>query len=213
MKTLITTIAFAFMAFVATAQSTRYAGAMKKTLLLLDSARTPEQYQQVANDFERIAQAEKDQWLPAYYASYALLMKAFNSKEVKDIDAICSKADEMLALAEGLNPANSEISTVKSMVLMARMRVDGSRGMTMGPKATQILQEALAQQPAGNPRAMVQMAQMVYYTPPAFGGGKDAGIDMLKKGLEAYETFKPASELDPNWGKAWSKRLLESWSK
>jgi hypothetical protein len=99
------------------------------------------------------------------------------------------------------------------MTLTARMRVDGSRGMSMGPKATQILQEALGQQPIGNPRAMVQMAQMKFYTPAAFGGGKEAGIEMLKKGIDAYETFKPAGELEPNWGKEWSQRLLENWRK
>ena len=150
--------------------------------------------------------------MPAYYGAYALVMKAYYIKDMKEVDAICDKADAMLALAESLQPGNSEISTVKAMVYTARMRVDMSRGMSMGPKATMILQEAMQQAPANNPRTIVQMAQMLYYTPPAFGGGKEPGLETLKKGIAAYESFKPAGPLEPNWGKSYAERLLQSWS-
>jgi len=75
-----------------------------------------------------------------------------------------------------------------------------------------ILQQALQQQPTGNPRALMQMAQMKFYTPPAFGGGKDAGIELLKKSIAAYDSFKPASELDPSWGKPYAINLLAQWT-
>lgn len=201
------------MNFIAVAQSDKYTAYMKQNLALLDSARTPAELQVAANNFERIANAEKTVWQPAYYCAYALTMKAFYGAEPKEIDPSCDKADMLLAQAESLSPGNSEITTLKSMVLMARLQVDGSRGMTMGPKATQLLQEALKQQPTGNPRAIVQMAQMLYYTPPAFGGSKESAIETLKKGIAAYESFKPASELDPNWGKPYAEKLLQQWSK
>jgi hypothetical protein len=116
-------------------------------------------------------------------------------------------------MAESLNPQNSEITTLKSLVLSARMSVDNSRYMTMGPKSGELLQQALKEQPADNPRALTQMAQSKFYTPEAFGGGKSIGIDWLKKAVAAYETFKPATELDPNWGKAYAEGLLKDWTK
>lgn len=213
MKKMLLLMMSAGLLLAAQAQNEKYVGYMKKTIAQLDSARTPDDFQQAANTFERIANAEKTEWQPGYYGAYALVMKAFYMKELKEVDATCDKADAMLALAESIaGMKNSEILTLKSMVLTARMRVDGSRGMSMGPKATQLLQQALQGQPASNPRAMVQMAQMLFYTPPAFGGGKEAGIEWLKKGIAAYETFKPATDLDPIWGKPYAEGLLQQWT-
>jgi hypothetical protein len=207
------TISFVFATQVLYAQNEKFNAVMRQQILQLDSARTAQDFQNCANNFERIANAEKTEWVPAYYAAYAFCMKAFYEKDINGIDGYCDKADALLAHAEVLAPANSEIATVKAMLLMARMRVDGSRSMTMGPKATQILQQALKQEPVGNPRAMVQMAQMLYYTPPAFGGGKDAANDYLKRGILAYDSFKPASDIHPNWGKAYAQRLQAQWDR
>lgn len=212
MKKILLLCLTAFLAMNMQAQNEKYINFMKKNIAALDSAKSPEDLQVSANNFERIANTEKDAWLPNYYAAYAYIMKAYYVKEMKDIDPLCDKADVLLANAESLSQNNSEIATLKAMCLTARMRADGSRGMTMGPKATMILQQALQQQPTGNPRALMQMAQMKFYTPPAFGGGKDAGIELLKKSIAAYDSFKPASELDPTWGKPYAVELLAQWT-
>ncbi|WP_416441188.1 hypothetical protein [Phnomibacter sp. MR] len=212
MKKILLLCLTAFLTMNMQAQNEKYVNFMKKNIAALDSAKSPEDLQVSANNFERIANTEKDAWLPNYYAAYAYIMKAYYVKEMKDIDPLCDKADVLLANAESLSQNNSEIATLKAMCLTARMRADGSRGMTMGPKATLILQQALQQQPASNPRALMQMAQMKFYTPPAFGGGKDAGIELLKKSIAAYDSFKPASELDPTWGKPYAVELLAQWT-
>ncbi|MES2645748.1 MAG: hypothetical protein V4717_02645 [Bacteroidota bacterium] len=195
------------------AQSEKYQEFMKKNIATVYTAATTDDFQNAANNFERIAVAEKEQWQPYYFAGYSLVMKAFFTKDKSQVDGICDKADELIAIAESLNNNNSEITTLKAMVLQARLSVDQSRGMTMGPKSSMLLQQALTQQPANNPRTYTQLAQTMYYTPTAFGGGKDVGIGMLKKAMAAYETFKPASELDPNWGKEYAEGLLAQWSK
>lgn len=205
-------IVFVGLAVGAYAQSERYTNAMKQQVTQLDSMRTPEQYQQIANTLERITNAEKQEWLPPYYAAYALIMKSYFVKNVAEVDPLINKADEFIALAESLQSNNSEITTLKAMGLSARMRVDMSRGMTMGPKATMLLEKALKEGPS-NPRAMVQMAQMKFYTPPAFGGGKAEAIAYLEKALTAYESSKPASEIHPHWGQGYAKRLHSDWTK
>ncbi len=210
-KIIILAITISSVAF-ATAQSPKYNEFMKKNLELLDSAKTPEDFQNASNSFERIATAEKDLWQPYYHAAFALVMKSFNTKEKTTIDAICDKADELLGTAGSLSKDNSEITTLQSMVLSARMTVDNSRYQTMGPRSGALLRQALQQQPADNPRALTQMAQNKYYTPAAFGGGKDAGIELLKKAIASYGTFKPATEFDPNWGKGYAEGLLKQWS-
>ena len=54
------------------AQNDKYEAAMKKSFQMLDSAKTTEESQAASASFERIANAEKTQWLPYYYAALAL---------------------------------------------------------------------------------------------------------------------------------------------
>jgi hypothetical protein len=213
MKTISTILLFVFAATTMHAQSARYTEFMKQNMAKLDSAKSTDDFQNIANNFERIATAEKDQWHPWYYAAYSLAMKSFIIKDKSQVDGICDKADEFLSMAESVSNNNSEITTLKAMLLESRMSVDQSRGMTLGPRTSTLLQKAMNEEPANNPRALTQMAQMTYYTPAAFGGGKEPGLVYLKKAVAAYDTFKPAGELDPNWGKGYAVQLLTEWSK
>jgi hypothetical protein len=97
------------------------------------------------------------------------------------------------------------------MVLTARMQADMSRGMTLGPKSAGLFQQALAQQPTDNPRAMMNIAQSLFYTPEGFGGSKKKAIEMMEKALASYDTFKPESPLHPSWGRAYVERTLGEW--
>jgi hypothetical protein len=52
-------------------QNDKYVGAMKKNIRELDSAHDAGRLSELANNFERIADAEKTQWLPYYYRHIA----------------------------------------------------------------------------------------------------------------------------------------------
>ena len=213
MKKIIVSIAIMIAAVAANAQSDKFASGMKKFMTVLDSAKTGEDFQNVANSFERIANAEKTQWLPYYYAAYSLVMKCYQEKDLKNIDPLMDKADAMLASAEALSQNNSEITTMQAMATQCRMLVDWSRGMTLGPKCGQMIGKAMQQKPAENPRSYMFAAQSTYNTPEAFGGSKAKGIELMKKSIAAYATFKPESELHPNWGKAYCENTLQEWNK
>ena len=159
MKKIVLSIAIMATAFTVSAQSEKYIGAMKKFLTALDSAKTGEDLQNASNNFERIANAEKTQWLPYYYAAYSLVMKCYQEKDTKNIDPLADKADAFLASAEALSQGNSEITTLKAMATQCRMMVDWSRGMTLGPKCTQLIMQAEAQAPKQNPRVYMFEAQ------------------------------------------------------
>ncbi|MEJ7671851.1 MAG: hypothetical protein WKF59_03885 [Chitinophagaceae bacterium] len=55
---------------------------------------------ELANNFERIADAEKTQWLPYYYAAYCNVMNAFMEQDKTKVDAIADKAEELITKAE-----------------------------------------------------------------------------------------------------------------
>src|SRR5215467_11140272 len=110
----------------ANAQSDKYTDAMKKNLVLFDSAKTTADFQGVAAAFERIGDAEKTQWLPYYYAGLALTMPGWTDTKLdKDanserIKALCDKAD---ALAKE-NADKSEILAIRNMATTQQMLVD-----------------------------------------------------------------------------------------
>ena len=51
-----------------------------------------------------------------------------------------------------------------------------------------------------NPRITIMEAEDLYFTPEQFGGSKAKGIELFKKALEQFKTYKLKSSLDPNWG-------------
>lgn len=80
---------------------------------------------ELANNFERIAGAEKDKWLPYYYAAYLPIIQALSTQDASKNDKIADKAEALLDNAEKIpNKENSEIHVIKSMIATARMLVD-----------------------------------------------------------------------------------------
>ena len=64
-----------------------YTKAMNSTIITLYESKSIEGYQQCANIFERIANTEKEEWLPLYYASYALVMISYEEQDALRIGA------------------------------------------------------------------------------------------------------------------------------
>lgn len=212
MKKIMLFIGFAMaLTVTSVAQSARYQDAMKTNLGQLEKANDKVAYQNVANSFERIANAEKTEWLPFYYAAYATVMQSYSEQDISLLDAILDKADEMISKAASFKPDHSEITNIQAMIMQGRMRVDMSRSMTLGPKSSELLQKAMQQQPLGSPRVTMNLAQNMYYTPEAFGGSKAKGLELMKKALAQYDTFVPASPLEPNWGKEYVASMVKTW--
>jgi N12 class adenine-specific DNA methylase len=196
------------------AQNEKYVTAMKKNISLMDSALQKGNMKELANNFERIAEAEKTEWLPYYYAAYCTVMNAFMEKDKTKTDAIADKAEELITKAETIaGKENSEIEIIKSMIASSHMMVDPqSRFMKYGPASSEHLQAAQILDPT-NPRAVYLEAQAKFYTPAAFGGGKSVAKPLFEKALAMFDTFMPAGELYPLWGKSSTQYFLSLASK
>jgi hypothetical protein len=130
-----------------------------------------------------------------------------------DMDLIADKAEGMIRKADSLSPGNSEISTIKSMIASCRLMVDPmTRYMEYGRISNEEIEAAIMQDPA-NPRPYYLKGQMLKYTPEQFGGGCKIAKDQLALALIKFSTFKPLSELHPNWGKERTQMILEECSK
>ena len=187
-----------FGSLVASAQSDKYAAAMEKTFHLFDTAKTTADLLSVANTFERIAEAEKTQWLPYYYAGLALSTAGWNDPNM-DKDANSTRINTLCDKAEALDK-NSEIYVLRNMSATQQMMVDPKiRWQTYGMQAGKDLEIATQLNP-DNPRIYYLKGESLINTPVAFGGGKDKAKPMFEKAIELYKTEKP-KPMWPNWGR------------
>lgn len=194
------------------AMDPKFVAAMQKQVDILDTAFAPPVLQNCYNALERIANAEKTQWLPDYYMAYCLIVQTYSS-ETSKIDDYCDKADQLLKRADSLSPKNSEIYVLRSMCYSARIMVNPMRrGAKFGAKAGELLDTAQIYDPS-NPRVYLMRASAFYYTPPAFGGGKDRAKPILEDDLKKYDAFVPASSIHPHWGRKRAQQLLDDCNK
>ena len=192
------------------AQSEKFTAAMKKNLTALDTSfKNPADLLTVANDFERVANAEKNQWLPYYYAALCQVNYGFMEQNKEKIDGYADKATTLISKADSLSPNNSEISCVKSMIASCHMMVDPmQRWQEYGQESSSNMEAAMQQDPA-NPRPYYLKGQSLKYTPEQFGGGCKTAKPQLQIALDKYAVFKPSSEISPNWGKERVEMLIK----
>ncbi len=186
----------------------KFTATMERMLLKLDEAETAEQWQAAANGFERVGNAETQQWLPWYYSAYSNILLAFEQEDLAAIDPILDKADKQIARAETLSPDNAELLVLKSMAASARIRVDFNRGMQYGPAASGYATRATTLQ-EGNPRGWLQLGQNLLYTPEQFGGGPARGCPLLQKSQARFATFQPESAIHPKWGAEYLDSIIK----
>ena len=202
---LVATISFAQM-------PEKFVKAMESNIAQMDSAKTAQDWIGITAAFERIGEAEKNQWLSYYYAAYGHVMIGYNSigefgKNDK-LEQEADKAESLLEKAESLDKQNSDILCIKNMIAGLRIIANpASNGMKYGPIADKYLATAKNIDP-GNPRIYLLEGQSALYKPADWGGGKDVAKDLLDQAIEKFNNFKPISSLHPNWGKKRTEELI-----
>jgi hypothetical protein len=209
MKKLSLLTSLTLLSFFSFAQSDRYVPAMKNNIAALDTSfRNPANLAALANNFDRIATTEKNQWLPYYYAAYCQVNYGYMLQDKSKTDGIADKATALISKADSLMPNNSEISCIKSMIASCHMMVNPmQRYMQYGQESTTQMENAMEQDPA-NPRPYLLKGQNLKYTPEQFGGGCKMALPELQTAVDKFKAFKPASELHPVWGLARVQQLM-----
>jgi len=197
------------------AQSEKYLVAMQGNIVVLDTTRSAETLLDLANKFERIAEAEKTQWHPYYYAALAQVNMGqiiagtrMTGGMTSKIDPIADKAESLIDKAEALSKNNSEIYLVRKMIATLRMMADPmTRYMQYGPQAQQALEKA-KQLNANNPRVYLLEGQDKFFTPEQFGGSKTEAKRLFEEAIKKYQESNTASMIDPSWGRRTAEYFL-----
>ena len=190
---------------------TAYEKAMTEKIGKVESHLSPDEFTALANDFTRIGDKEKTQWLPYYYAAFASIQKgrmAMQSGKTAELDPIADEAQKSLDKASELSKDNAEILILQKMIHGLKMMVNPQqRFMSEGMLAADALSKA-EKLDAENPRITLMKAEDTYFTPEQFGGSKSRGLELFKKSLDQFKVYKAKSSLDPNWGKGEAEYFL-----
>ena len=194
MKTLIITTALLISSLL-TAQ-TSYEQGMGKSLGLWGEGKA----QEASALMERIAAAEKSNWLPNYYVALINTTEAFNPANKEKVPAMIIKAQDAIDNATLISPNNDEIMVVQAMLYTVILIQDP---MTNGVKYTGLVMEqygkALAINP-NNPRAVFSKAEFEIGSAKYWGTDTKPMCAQIGKSIQLFANFKPETPFSPKWG-------------
>ena len=168
---------------------------------------------EASNLFERIAAAEKDNWLPPYYAAQVLVLQGFEIKDKDVLSAQLSKAQNLLNDATAISKDNPEIMILQALLHTVWVAYDGATyGMQLSPKIAAIYGKASAIDP-NNPRVVLQKAEWDMGSAQFFGQDTTPFCKDIERALELFANFKPETTFHPSWGKERAEQVLASCKK
>ncbi|MBL7826036.1 MAG: hypothetical protein JNJ57_05355 [Saprospiraceae bacterium] len=187
----------------------KYVAGFKKALVNLDSSwENPTKMRETANQFERLANFKKTEWLPLYYHALCLIQYSW-AADAKERETVLKGAETSIKTAQGISPDNAELVALEGYLYQGMIMINPmANGAIYGPKSAMTLQKA-AQLDPNNPRPPYLLGQNIYFTPEMWGGGMDNAKPHLEKARTLFGTFKPQSEFHPNWGQIVCEMILD----
>jgi hypothetical protein len=207
MKTAILIAAIVLASFHLQAQNEKFTRAMMINIEKSKTALTAADFQDLANNFERIATAEKTEWTPWYYAAFYNLVLNFQEPDASKKAKYLSLAQKQIESGLTINPGETELMVLKIMSYYGELAIDPTKGLSVLGEANALIDRAKSINP-GNPRIYLEQAEAIYNMPVEFGGGKDKAMPILLVAKEKFDTFVPADQLVPNWGKDRCEQLI-----
>jgi hypothetical protein len=150
--------------------------------------------------YERIASAEKNNWLPNYYVALINTTSVFTEKDKTKINLLLTKAQDALDVEMIKDQNNAELYVMQALIYTGWVVADPmTNGMVYSAKVMEAYAKAKAID-SNNPRAVFGEADY------QLGGAKWTGVDtkplcaQVDKAIELFATFKPETAFSPKWG-------------
>ena len=188
-------------------ENNRYQQEMQQTLALYDSVKTLADYKNIVNRFERAATAEKEEWLPGYYAGLTYVYMSFVKGLEDDArDDYLDLASSWLEKTNELAPNNTELAILEGYIKMAKVSVSPAiRGAYMTPQVSALFAKAVKMDPK-NPRALYMQGRWKMGTAQFFGSNTDEACALVAASLPLFEA-ENAESIQPHWGLGQAQRV------
>jgi hypothetical protein len=194
-------------AFSSTVFTANYEETMKVNIQKLNTEFTISGLTSLANQFERIANAETGKWHPGYYTAYCYVWAtAVGKMPAEDKHKLLDLAQSQMDILQKTFKKESEIFALQAFVYQMRI-TDMSKGFKYSSLASEALEEAEKLNP-NNPRVYYLRGNNKFHTPKAFGGVKEKAKPMFEKAAALFESQKPANAIEPAWGSEHNKQML-----
>lgn len=150
--------------------------------------------------FERIASAEKNNWLPNYYVALVNTTTAFGTQDKDKVNALLTKAQDAIDTEMAKDDKNPELLVMQAMIYTAWITSDPmTNGMKLSGKVMEIYAKAEILAPE-NPRVVFGRAEFEIGGARYFGTDTKPMCAQIDKAIELFAKFKPESPLHPKWG-------------
>lgn len=198
-------IVFAFLIISGFSQAqNNYENGMQKAFELWDA----DKWEEAENMFERIANAEPEQWLPNYYVALMNSLKSWDQKDEAILRAQLEKAQEHINTAFSKSEDNPELMVMQAHVYTNWIAFDGmTYGMKYSAKVAELYNKAIAIAP-NNPRVAFSKADWDMGSARYFGQDPAPYCKDIEASVQLFSTFKKESEFSPNWGEERAKQVL-----
>ncbi len=159
--------------------------------------------------FERISKAEKDNWLPSYYAATVEILGSFGLKDEAKLTAKLNKAQGFLDEAKSISENNPEIIITQAFLNLGYIAFDGQKyGMTLSGKNNQLYAKALEIAP-NNPRVILGKAEWEMGSARFFGQPLTPYCKDIKRAIELGKAEKVTEAFYPRFGVERAEQVLK----
>jgi hypothetical protein len=150
--------------------------------------------------FERIASAEKNNWLPNYYVALVNTTTAFRTKEKEQIDLLLTKAQDVLDIEMVKDQNNPELLVMQAMIHTAWIAFDPmTNGQKLSGKVMALYAKAQVIAPE-NPRVVFGKAEFEIGAARFWKTDTKPMCAEIEKAIGLFATFKPETAFSPKWG-------------
>jgi len=179
-----------------------YEKAMREALDHLEAASSVAELLPVSNQFDRIADVKKEDWLPQYHAAYTRVMMAAMEVDNDKKDVYLDAAQLNLDAVEKLEHDASERMALQGFLHMIRMSVDQNRGMELGMKCGSIIQQAYEHN-NDNPRAVLMLGQFQFGSAQFMGQDTSEACGLFDETLRLLDQLENETQgaFYPSWGR------------
>jgi len=160
--------------------------------------------------FERISLAEKDNWIPCYYAAQTLITESFKNGEPSRKNEILEKAKAFVDTAHERSPNNSEITTLEGLLYTGYVAMDpATYGMKYSQKIMELHQRAIALDNE-NPRAHANLIEYEMGSAKFFNQDQAPLCGKMEKVLPLFESQTTEVPFAPSYGKERVEEVIKN---
>jgi hypothetical protein len=160
--------------------------------------------------FERIGQAENENWVPLYHAANLLISTSFDIEDANERNTMLEKAKSIIEKAHKRSADNSELLTLEGLLYTAYVAMDpGTYGMMFSAKIMELHNKAIALDP-GNPRAHANKIEYAMGSARFFGQDLAPFCEQMKAIIPKFDEQQSDVPFAPEYGKERAIQIANS---